>query len=85
MGDVKGFCHKKKNTGSAAPVRRSFYRTSPEIKKQIQIEVDKLLQAGIIEPSEMVQSSGSSKEEIVKNSKEVMIGDFVWILEPLME
>ena len=51
LGEVKGFCHKI-DTGSAAPIRRRFYRTSPEIKKQIQTEVDKMLQAGIIEPSE---------------------------------
>ena len=51
LSEVKGFCHKI-DTGSAAPIRRRFYRTSPEIKKQIQIEVDKMLQAGIIEPSE---------------------------------
>ena len=48
---MKGFCHKI-DTGSAAPIRRRFYRTSPEIKQQIQIEVDKMLKAGIVEPSE---------------------------------
>ena len=39
------------NTGSSKPIRQTFYRVTPEKQKIIDEEVQKLLDAGIIEPA----------------------------------
>ena len=38
-------------TGSAKPIRQQFYRVTPEKQKIIDTEVEKLREAGIIEPA----------------------------------
>ena len=51
LGEAADYYHRI-DTGDSQPQRRRFFRTTPETKREIQRQVDEMLDAGIIEPSE---------------------------------
>ena len=50
LGTFEGYSHRI-DTGDAKPVRQRFYRTTAEEDEEIESQVNKLLEANIIEPS----------------------------------
>jgi len=44
------------DVGGHAPIKQRYYPVSPKIQRAIYAEVDKMLEAGIIEPSRVVHA-----------------------------
>ena len=51
LGKTSLYKHKIETLPGAKPVRKQFYRTSPETSKEIRKHVDEMLEHGIVQPS----------------------------------
>lgn len=56
LGCAKGVYHSI-DTGNAIPIKQRYYQVSPYIQNLINVEVDKMLNLGVIEPSKSAWSS----------------------------
>jgi len=67
------------DTGDAKPVRKRAYRQSPEMQRIMQKQIDEMLAANIIEPSEsywsspclLIKESGTNKYRFVNDLRSV--------------